>query len=114
LFLPDRLFLAAAARAGAGAGAGAVAAAVAAAAALSALLAEEQLARPKTVTNYCEDLLVFLLEFLRFRFSRMVSFVSNNFFLSAASLTTAMVTVSHARLRKKQHTFEHKRTFHGL
>jgi hypothetical protein len=96
------------------AAAGATGAAAAAAAALSALLAKEQLARPKMVTNYCEDLLVFLLEFLRFRFSRMVSFASNKAFFAAASVVTAMVTVSHARLRRKQHTVEHKRTFHCL
>src|SRR4030081_985219 len=84
------------------------------AAAFSALLAEKQLAMHKNVTNDCEDLLVFLLEFLRLRFSRMTSFASNRAFFAAASAVTAMVTVSHARRRRKQHTFEHKRTFHGF
>jgi hypothetical protein len=68
---------------------GSTRAAVATAAALSALLAEEQLAVHQRVTNDCEDLLVFLLEFLRFRFSRMVSFASNKAFFAAASACTA-------------------------
>jgi hypothetical protein len=92
----------------------AAAAVAAAAAALLALLAKDQLAMHKMVTDDCEDLLVFLLEFLRFRFSRMVSFASNKTFFAAASAVTAMVTISHARLQRKQHTFKHKRTFHGL
>jgi K+-transporting ATPase A subunit len=60
-------------------------AAAAAVAAFPALLAKEQSARHKKVTNDYEDLLVFLLEFLRFRFSRMTSFASNKAFFAAAS-----------------------------
>jgi len=82
--------------------------------ALPALLSKEQLARHKKVTNDCEGLLVFLLEFLRLRFSRMTSFASNKAFFEAASAWITMVTISYAQLRRKQHTFEHERTFHGL
>jgi len=60
-------------------------AAVATVAAFSALLAKGQLAMHKEVTNDCKDLLVFLLEFLRLRFSRMTSFASNKAFFAVAS-----------------------------
>jgi hypothetical protein len=62
-----------------------LAAAASAAASLSALFAKERLAMHEVVTSHCDDLLVFLLEFFRFRFSRIMSFASNNAFFATAS-----------------------------
>jgi hypothetical protein len=62
-----------------------LAAAASAAASFSALFAKERLAMHEVVTSHCDDLLVFLLEFLRFRFSRIMSFASNKVFFATAS-----------------------------
>jgi hypothetical protein len=72
------------------------------------------LARHQAITSNCDDVPVFLLEFLRVRFSRMMSLASNKAFFAAASARTTAVTVSHTQPQRKQHTLKHQSTLHGL